>query len=138
MRCRRDERGSAAVELVLLTPVLVGLLCLTVALGRVESARADIEAAARSAARAASVQRDAGAANAAAELEAAAELDGDGYHCDALAFDVDTARFTADSTVTATITCTLHLADVTGMGIPTSHTFRASFTEPLDRYRGTR
>lgn len=135
---QRNERGSASVELVLLTPVLVGLLCLTVAFGRVQSARADIEASARDAARAASLERTAVGARAAGEQAARAGLDAGGYTCLPLTLDVNTAGFAADATVTATVTCTLRLSDITGMGIPTSRTLTARFTEPIDRYRGTR
>jgi Flp pilus assembly protein TadG len=135
---RRAERGSVSVELVLLTPLLIGMLCLTVAFGRMEGARADIEAAARAGARAASTQRTAWAARVTGERAAVAELDGGGYRCGRSAVLVDTSRFAADSTVTVSVTCTLHLSDVTGMGVPSTHTLRAVFREPLDRYRGTR
>lgn len=135
---QRNERGSASVELVLLTPVLVGLLCLTVAFGRVQSARADIEASARDAARAASLERTAVDARAAGEQAALAGLDAGGYTCLPLTVSVNTAGFAADATVTATVTCTLRLSDVTGMGIPTTRTLTARFSEPIDRYRGTR
>lgn len=133
-----DERGSVSVELVLITPVLVGLLCLTVAFGRIQNARADVEAASRAAARAASVERNAPAARIAGERAAAAELDAGGYRCDSLRVDVDTTGFAADASVTASVSCTVHLSDVTGMGIPSSHTLTARFSEPIDRYRGTR
>jgi len=134
----RNERGSASVELVLLTPVLVGLLCLTVAFGRIQSARAHIEASARDAARAASLERTAGGARVAGERAASAGLNASGYSCQPLNVAVDTTGFGADATVSATVTCTLSLADVTGMGIPSSRTLTAQFSEPIDRYRGTR
>jgi Flp pilus assembly protein TadG len=135
---RTAERGSTSVELVLLTPVLVGLLLLTVAFGRVQNARADIEAASRTAARAASLERSAPAATFAGEQAAAAELDASGYDCTSQRIDVDTSGFAPDALVTVTVACTVDLADVTGMGIPTSRTLVAQFSEPLDRFRGTR
>ena len=55
-----------------------------------------------------------------------------------LSFDIDTAAFTADSVVTATVSCGVALGDVTGMGIPGHHVVTATFSEPIDRYRGTR
>lgn len=135
---RPNERGSASVELVLLTPVLVGLLCLTVAFGRVQNARADVEASARDAARAASVERSAVNTRSAGERAARAGLNGRGYECTQLQVNVDTTEFAADATVTATVTCTLQLSDVTGLGIPMKRTLTAQFSEPIDRYRGTR
>ena len=135
---RRHERGSVSVELVLLTPVLVGLLCLTVAFGRVQAARADIEASARDAARAASLERTAPAARFAGQMAAHAGLNAAGYSCAPLYIDVDTSGFAADAMVTVTVGCTVRLADVTGMGIPSSRTLTATFSEPLYRFRGTR
>ena len=40
---RRNERGSAAVELVLLTPLLVSLMLFVVALGRMASAEGTVD-----------------------------------------------------------------------------------------------
>jgi Flp pilus assembly protein TadG len=133
-----DDRGSVSVELVLLTPVLVGLLCMTVAFGRIQYARADVEAASRAAARAASIERTAPAARIAGKRAAAAEMDSSGYRCDTLSVEVDTRGFAADASVATTVSCTVRLSDVTGMGIPSSHTLMARFSEPIDRYRGTR
>jgi Flp pilus assembly protein TadG len=135
---RRNERGSVSVELVLLTPVLVGLMCLTVAFGRLQSARADVEAASRAAARAASFERTAPAARVAGQRAALAELDAGGYRCSSLVVSIDTGTFAPDATVGATVSCTVQLADVTGMGLPSSHTMSATFNEPIDRFRGTR
>lgn len=135
---RRCERGSVSIELVLLTPVLVGLLLLVVAFGRIQNARADVEAAARAAARSASMERDAPSARAAGERAAFMEFDGGRFRCEPLTFDIDTATFAADAVVSATVSCGVSLGDVSGMGIPGRHTITATFTEPLDRFRGTR
>ncbi len=52
MTVERDrERGSASVELVLMTPVLIVLLLFVVALGRLAAARGEVDAAARDVAR---------------------------------------------------------------------------------------
>jgi Flp pilus assembly protein TadG len=135
---RRTERGSASVELVLLAPVLVGLLCLVAAFGRVQNAHADMDAAVRDAARAASLERTASAAQRTGKRAALAGLNADGYRCDPLVVDIDTSGFAADAEVNVTATCTLRLAEVTGMGIPTSTTITSRFSEPIDRFRGTR
>lgn len=134
----RTERGSASVELVLLTPVLVGMLCLVAAFGRVQNAHADIDAAARDAARAASIERTPMAARLAGERAAVAGLNAEGYRCDPLVVAVDTAGFAAGATVNVTAACTLRLSEVTGMGIPAAATLTARFSEPVDRFRGTR
>ena len=50
-----DARGSASLELVLVTPVVLLLLLFVVCAGRLAEARADVDRAARDAARAASI-----------------------------------------------------------------------------------
>lgn len=64
------------------------------------------------------------------------EFDGGRFRCDTLALNIDTTTFAVDSAVTATVA--VSLGDVSSMGIPGHHTITASFTEPLDRFRGTR
>ncbi|MFN0284864.1 MAG: TadE/TadG family type IV pilus assembly protein, partial [Kineosporiaceae bacterium] len=73
-RAVRRERGSMAVEVVILTPVLVAFILLVVAFGRYVTARGDVEAVARDAVRAASLERTAGQARAAANAAVAAGL----------------------------------------------------------------
>ena len=138
MMPRRSERGSMSVELVLPTPGFVALLLLVVALGRIQAARSGLDAAARGAARAASIERDAPSARRSGDVAARGAVAQHGYRCRALPVDVDTAPFTAGGTVAVTVTCTVGLADVSGLGIPGTHTYAARFAEPIDRYRGTR
>ena len=56
------DRGSASLELVLLTPVLLALLLLVVTAGRYGAARSDVDAAGRDAAAPASLERSVPAA----------------------------------------------------------------------------
>jgi Flp pilus assembly protein TadG len=58
VRLRRDETGGVTAELVLLTPLLILLLLLVVAFGRLAGARIEVDGAAAQAARAASIARD--------------------------------------------------------------------------------
>ena len=51
MSARRSDRGSVSVELVILAPLFGLLLLGVIAVGRVSNARADVDAAARMAAR---------------------------------------------------------------------------------------
>src|ERR1700751_3710963 len=77
----RDE-GNAALELVVLAPVLLFILGLVVAAGRTSIAQGAVEAAARNAARQASISLTPGAAQAAALSSAKAALGRDGLDCD--------------------------------------------------------
>ena len=84
-RARRPgsrERGSAAAELVLVTPFLFLLLLFAVAAGRLVQARLDVDSAAQQAARAASLARTPAAASAQAQEVAQAALAGQSVTCD--------------------------------------------------------
>ena len=61
------ERGSLAVEFIILAPLLIGLMLFLVLAGRVVEAHGQVDGAARDAARAASVARSAADAQAAAD-----------------------------------------------------------------------
>ena len=76
LRPESRERGSAAAELVLVTPFLILLLLFAVAAGRLVQARLDVDSAAQQAARAASLARTPAAASAQAIQVARAALAG--------------------------------------------------------------
>lgn len=135
---RRGERGSAAVELVLLTPVLVSLLLLTVALGRLASVNGTVFDAARDAARSAANARTAVEARNTATLLARTVLDGNDAGCDSPSVIVDTSDWRAGGSVAVTVRCSVPLADVAGFGIGGTRTIDARFVEPLDRWKGLR
>lgn len=63
---RSGDRGISAVEVVLLTPLLVFFILMLVAFGQQTSGRSAVDGAARDAARAGSLARDAGSAQSAA------------------------------------------------------------------------
>jgi len=132
------EAGGATIELVLCTPLLLGLLMLAVLAGRVAQTRAEVDGAARDAARAASIARDPAAASRAAHQAAAATLGQRGVTCRALTVTTDTGAFRAGGVVAVTITCTIDLADLSLLHVPGSRTVTARFVEPLDAFRETR
>lgn len=134
---RAQDEGSASLELVLLTPAIVALLLLVVMGGRYAQARADVDAAARDAARAGSIARGSDSAATGGEAAARARLQEGGVTCRTLTVALDTAEFRAAGSVTATVSCTVELGDLTGLRLPASRTFTATFTEPVDVYRGT-
>lgn len=137
-RVRRacGAEGSASLELVLLTPAIVLLLLLVVMGGRYAQARADVDAAARDAARAGSIARGTDSAVTGGEAAARARLQEGGVTCRTLTVVLDTADFRAGGSVTASVSCIVDLGDLTGLKLPASRTFTASFTEPVDVYRG--
>ncbi len=94
---QRCERGSVSLELAALAPVLLLLVLVTVAAMRITLAGAQVDGAARDAARAASLARTAGLAAAAAQQSAARTLAGQQLTCSQLTVTVDPAGFAAPS-----------------------------------------
>lgn len=131
------ERGSAAVELVLITPVLVLLMLLAVGAGRVAQARADVDAAARDAARAGSLARGPDSARDAGRTAAAARLREGGVTCRSLDVSLDTGSFRPGGLVAATVTCAVDLGDLASLRVPAYRTVSSTFSEPVDTFRAT-
>ena len=129
------ERGSAAVEITLLTPLLVIMLLFVVFLGRVTEAQAVISDAAHQAARAASIAPTPAAATAQAQQAAATALSGRGLACQHFTVTMDLGGFTPGGTVRATVTCTTGLSDLALLDVPGSRTLSATFTSVIDTYR---
>ena len=136
-RRSHDDTASASVELVLLTPIFLVLLLLVVAGGRMALARERVDAAARDAARSGTIARTAEQARAAAVSAATSRLDGEAVDCRNLDVAVDTQAFAPGGSVTATVTCTVDLDDLTLLGVPGSRTVTARAVETVDRFRGT-
>jgi Flp pilus assembly protein TadG len=122
-----------AVEMVLLTPVLIAFLLLVAAFGRYVAVRGEVEAASRDAARAASLERGAGAAAFAAQRTASAALTGKAQ-CTAVRLS---GAFVAGGTVNATLSCRVPLNDLGLLGLPGSVDVEATSAAPLDLYRRT-
>ncbi|MFF0629930.1 TadE/TadG family type IV pilus assembly protein [Streptomyces sp. NPDC004296] len=138
-RALRADRGSYSVEVAILAPVLIALLGLMIAFGRITDAKGAVDTAARAAARAASLERDAATAQTKAQSAAAAALAGEGVTCHATNVSVDTSGYATDvgtdANVTATIDCTAPLSDIGLPGLPGSKTLSSSWTSPIDTYR---
>ncbi len=136
---RPKDRGSATLELAILAPVLLVLLALVIAAGRIATSAGAIEAAARDAAREASLARDATTAQHRARSAATGTLSRQGLNCAALTVTLDTAGFAApvgtSAEVNARVTCVVTLSDLGVPALPGSKTLRAQFASPLDRYR---
>ncbi len=136
-RCRRarGEEGSAIAELVIVAPVLLIVIVLMIALGRVDSAQGDVESAARAGVQAAVVQVDPSDAEAQATTAAQASLAGAGLTCTAPEITVDTSNFVAGGWVSVTVICVTSLADVSVPGMPGEKTLSATSTAHIDPFR---
>ena len=135
----RDERGSAAIELVLLVPALMLLLMFAVAGGRVAIAHGSVQQAAADAARAASIARTAGSAQTSAGAAARATLANQGLTCASVTVTLDTSGFATrvgtPASVAATVNCTVELSELALPGLP-DRVVSATVTSPLDVFRG--
>lgn len=137
MNRTRSEAGSAALELALITPVLLLFLLLAVALGRLATARADVDGAAGAAARAASIARSPVAARSSAEDVAAATLGDRSVPCADLDVTVDTAYFRPGGQVVVDLTCTVRLGQLARIGLPGTKTMHARGVAVIDVFRGS-
>lgn len=133
---RRDERGTSALELTLIAPLLLVVLLFVVGLGRMAHARQQIEAIAADSARAASLERNTSQSAHAAELAAARSLGEAGVSCTNLDVNVDLASYQPGGRVTVTVSCKTKLSDVTLGGFPGSRVFTATSVVPIETYRG--
>ncbi len=137
-RGRRDgDRGSASVELVLVTPLLMLVLLIVVALGRLADARLVVADAAHQAARAASLERSERAARTQAGRAAATALKEAGATCRRPSVTVTTGGLTPGTNVSARVSCTADLGDLTFTGMPGRVPLVGTAVSAVDSYRGT-
>ncbi|MDA8274598.1 MAG: pilus assembly protein [Actinomycetota bacterium] len=130
-----DESGAVALELVLLTPLLLLMLLFVVALGRVVSARIEVDGAAAQAARAASIARSPATATAMATQAATTALGSDHVTCAGLSISTDTADFVPGGSVAVTVTCHVALSDLVGLRLPASEAISSTASSVIDTYR---
>ena len=139
------DRGSASVEVAILTPAFLFLFVLAAVVGRVTIAQNAIDLAAHDAARAASISRTAGAAESAATAAAEDTLAEQDLDCVPLDVIVDSDDFgdalgvpanpNNPPTVSVRIVCDVSLVDLPMLDLDTT-TVEATHTSPLDYYRG--
>ena len=136
-RRRRGERGTAAIELTLMAPVLMVILQFVVGLGRMAHARQQIESVAADSARAASLERNTAMSAQAAKTAAETSLGDAGVSCTDLKVDVDLSSYQPGGRVTVTVSCQTKLSDVTMAGFPGSRTFTATSSVPIENFRSS-
>lgn len=140
-RDRGDEAGMSALEVVLLSPLVIGFIMMLVIFGVLVNARGNVQGAARDAARMGSLQRDYQAAQGTAQDTAATEL---AKTCPgAIATQVNPNNvalpdnnFAAGGLFTIKVSCTIPLTGLDWFSLG-SHTIVAYSTAPLDTFRRT-
>lgn len=133
----RDQRGSTALETVVLVPVLLALVGLVVGGARIWTTRATVDEAAHRAARTATVVSDARSSGPLGEAAGRSNLAD--LPCRPGTVTVDATALTlppgTPGRITATASCTVSLADLLLPGLPGSITVRADAASVADRYR---
>lgn len=133
----RGASGSATIELVLLTPLVLAVLFFVVIAGRLGTVSGEVAAASRDAARAASLAQTHPEAAHAARAVAAASLADRNVTCGRLTVVLgDPATFVAGGEVAVTVTCDVSLSDVVLPGVPVTRPVSATAVEVLDVHRG--
>jgi Flp pilus assembly protein TadG len=134
----RPERGAGgeSLELVIITPAVVLVILVCIALGRFSLGTSKVDQAAQVAARAAALQHDPTTARDAARSEATASLAESGSTCRDLRIVLDDTGFNvpagAPATVGVTVRCTVDWSDLTLPGWPGTRDVEATATSPLD------
>jgi Flp pilus assembly protein TadG len=134
---RRDERGTMALELVIMTPVLVAFMMLMVGVGRIVSAQSQVDSAARDAVRDASIARSSGEAQSRADAAARASLDKYNWCQGGPSTQTDTSAWEPGGRVAVTVTCDADLGGLSLIGLPGTKVMTGRATAPLDTFRRT-
>lgn len=124
-----------AIEVVILTPLLVAAIMVVVAGSRYVQAGSQVNDAAYAAARAASLTTNQQAAVQAGTRAARVSMSTRGPACADLTVHVDAHDFQPGGDVTATVTCVADLSDISGLGLPGHKTFTQTAVVPLDEHR---
>jgi hypothetical protein len=138
MNRSRIDNGSVAVEVVLITPVLIALLLLVVLGGRLTGAQSRVRHAAASAARAASLRSSFAAAEADAIAAARGDLERAHVECSGGPAVEVRGSIAPGDRVTVTIRCQVPLRDLGLLGLGRSvHEVSASSVEIIDLRRSS-
>jgi Flp pilus assembly protein TadG len=134
---RRDDTGSVSVELILgYVPVMILVVLGLFAVARIVSAQIDVNSAAAAAARQASLAYSPAGARAGADDAVTASLVGRTLTCRDRTLTVDTGAMAPGGTIATRLSCTVTLADLSGLGLPGAVTVVGESTQPIDVYRG--
>ncbi len=141
-RARRAEAGSAALEAAVGLPAFMLFVALVILGGRLAVANQAVQASAAEAARVASIARTQGDAARTATEAAKSSLANQQLECSASTVTVDTTGFDepvgTPAQVSATLTCTVSLSDLSLPGVPGQRTVSATSSSALDTFRERR
>lgn len=135
----RNDRGSTAVETLIMATAAVALILVVVAAGRYVDGAAQANDAAYAAARAASLESNVTAGQAAGRKAAAGALAERGKSCQNLSVSLAGSNFQPGGEVVAQVSCTVNLLDTGGLGqqlgLRPSRVFTERAVVPIETYR---
>ncbi|MET9311634.1 TadE/TadG family type IV pilus assembly protein [Kribbella sp. NPDC003505] len=135
---RRRERGTLALEMVILAPVLLALFMFLLACGRYFQTSSLLEGAARDGARSASQARSLQEGQGRVDQAVTAAMSQAVESCKQSASGSITTGFTAGSPLSVEVTCTINYRDLGLLGLGGDTKITKRFTSSLDPYRGVR
>lgn len=131
----RDDIGSLAVELVVITPVLFVMALTVIVFGRISEARQQVVELSSAAAESAAVQSNAASAQSGATDTAVLAGFSSAHACVHVIVTTNVDHFYPGGYVSVTVTCQVSLADVSVPGMPGTTTISSSSSAPIDPYR---
>jgi hypothetical protein len=131
----RSEAGSAAAEIVILTPLLVMLALLFVVGGRLANALQEVGDAARTSVESAVIASTASTAQAQAAAAAGYEISHDGLQCMPYSLTTDVTHFTPGGSVSVQLRCGVGLVTLGIPGLPGSVTLSGDASAGIELYR---
>jgi Flp pilus assembly protein TadG len=124
-----------ALELAILIPVVIAMLLVVAALGRVTHGRQLVDDAAAAGSRAAALSTSPGQAEQRARASITEALAQAGVSCQNPRIDVDTTAFTPGGQVAVVLTCTSDLSQMGLIGLPGQMSLTATARTPIETYR---
>lgn len=132
----RCDRGASVITFMLLLPVVIMFAELIVIGGRLAVTQADIQSAARQAARQASVASGPSSAGTVINDAVTVGLADKGFRCQDPSVSLGPGTFYwRGGQVEVVVTCTVVLSDIALVTAPGSITVTATAVEPIDQYR---
>ncbi|MEV4264458.1 TadE family protein [Kribbella sp. NPDC049584] len=137
-RGQHRQRGTMALEMVILAPVLLLLFMFLLACGRYFQTSSLLESAARDGARSASQARSLPEAQTRVDEAVSTTMGQAIKSCKDSASGSITTGFVAGSPLSVEVTCTINYRDLGLLGLGGDTTITKRFTSSLDPYRGVR
>lgn len=132
----RSDRGASVITFLLLLPVIIMFIELIVIGGRLAVTQADVQSAARQAARQASIASGPSAASGVINDAVTIGLADKGFRCQSPSVALGGGTFYwRGGQVEVVVTCTVALSDIAMFAVPGTVTVSATAVEPIDRYR---